>query len=114
MKKASEKAASKLTKEEFTEDEVHKFVEGAEKSKEEIEEVDKLDEERKKVATRKIDEERKRKEKDEKTRYFKAISMRFTKDEIDLLDELKQKKGIPRLAIIRIAISELAERELDT
>ena len=116
MKKASEKATALNAKSTVSAAEIKKFVDGADKSKAEIsaeKESNRLEAQRIKVEERKLEEARKRQEKDEDTRYFKAISMRFTKDEIDLLDQLKNKKRVPRLSIIRIAIAELAERELN-
>lgn len=111
MKKASEKATAKST---INEDVIKQFVGGADKSKEELAaETGRLESQRIKVEERKLKEERKRKEKNEETRYFKAISMRFTKDEIDLLDQLKKKKGVTRLSIIRIAIADMVARELN-
>ncbi|BCG66095.1 MAG: hypothetical protein methR_PLP0017 (plasmid) [Methyloprofundus sp.] len=111
MKKASEKATAKST---INEDVIKQFIGGADKSKTDVAaEVSRLESQAIKVEERKFQEAQKRQNKDAETRYFKAISMRFTKDEIDLLDQLKNKKGVTRLAIIRIAIAELVERELN-
>jgi len=110
MKKASEKATAKSTLNEAV---IQKFVDGADKSKEELAtETRRLESQGIKVEERKLQEARKRQEKKADTRYFKAISMRFTKDEIDLLDQLKHKKGVTRLSIIRLAIADMVAREL--
>lgn len=114
MKKASEKATAISSNSAVNEEVIKQFVSGADKSKTDVAvEANRLESQAIKVEERKLQEAQKREAKDAETRYFKAISMRFTKNEIDLLDQLKNKKGLTRLAIIRIAIAELVERELN-
>lgn len=40
------------------------------------------------------------------------IDMRITDEQADILDRLVEKKGIPRNAVVSVAIKEMADREL--
>lgn len=41
----------------------------------------------------------------------KAVQIKFTKSELDLLEKIKDRKGLSRLAVIRLAINELGIKE---
>ncbi|TXL03362.1 hypothetical protein BMR08_15105 [Methylococcaceae bacterium CS2] len=41
----------------------------------------------------------------------KAVQIKFTKSELDLLEQIKDRKGLSRLAVIRLAINELGIKE---